>query len=76
MIFKAMEYLNVQNARKVIKLGDTPADMLEGYNAGCRAVIGVMQGSTPIEVWGKYWHTHVLNTVADLPELMKSGKIV
>ncbi|OJH20049.1 phosphatase, partial [Bacillus obstructivus] len=45
-------------------------------NAGCRAVIGVMQGSTPIEVWGKYWHTHVLNTVADLPELMKSGKIV
>ncbi|WP_429840641.1 HAD hydrolase-like protein [Brevibacillus sp. FIR094] len=76
MIFKAMEYLNVQNVRQVIKLGDTPADMLEGYNAGCKAVIGVMQGSTPIEVWGKYYHTHVLDTVKELPELILSGKIV
>lgn len=76
MVFKAMEYLNVQNVRQVIKIGDTPADMLEGYNAGCRAVIGVMQGSTPIEVWGKYWHTHVIDTVKELPELIMSGKIV
>ena len=41
MIFKAMEYLNVQNVRNVIKIGDTPADMLEGYNAGCKAVFHV-----------------------------------
>ncbi|UDK95955.1 HAD hydrolase-like protein [Lysinibacillus sphaericus] len=76
MIFKAMEYLNVQNVRNVIKIGDTPADMLEGYNAGCKAVIGVTQGSTPIEVWGKYYHTHVLDTVKELPALIESGKIV
>ncbi|GKU76505.1 HAD hydrolase-like protein [Paenibacillus sp. L3-i20] len=76
MVFKAMEYLNVQNVRHVIKIGDTPADMLEGYNAGCKAIIGVTQGSTPIEVWGKYYHTHVIHTVKDLPELITSGKIV
>lgn len=76
MIFKAMEYLNVQNVRNVIKIGDTPADMLEGFNAGCKAVIGVTQGSTPIEVWGKYYHTHVLDTVKELPVLIESGKIV
>lgn len=76
MIFKAMEYLNVQNVRNVIKIGDTPADMLEGFNAGCKAVIGVTQGSTPIEVWGKYYHTHVLETVKELPALIESGKIV
>lgn len=76
MIFKAMEYLNVQNVRNVIKIGDTPADMLEGFNAGCKAVIGVTQGSTPIEVWGKYYHTHVLDTVKELPALIESGKIV
>lgn len=71
-----MEYLNVQNVRNVIKIGDTPADMLEGFNAGCKAVIGVTQGSTPIEVWGKYYHTHVLDTVKELPALIESGKIV
>ncbi|MBH5320391.1 HAD hydrolase-like protein [Paenibacillus sp. GSMTC-2017] len=76
MVFKAMEYLNVQNVKHVIKIGDTPADMLEGYNAGCKAIIGVTQGSTPIEVWGKYYHTHVIHTVKELPELIMSGKIV
>lgn len=76
MIFKAMEKLNIQNVRTVIKLGDTPADMLEGYNAGCRAVIGVTQGSTPITSWGKYWHTHVINTVKELPNLIETGMIV
>ncbi|MEF9839916.1 MAG: HAD hydrolase-like protein [Lachnospiraceae bacterium] len=76
MIFKAMEYLNVQNVRSVIKLGDTPADMLEGYHAGCRAVVGVTTGSTPVSSWGKYWHTHVIETVRDLPGLIENGLIV
>ena len=50
--------------------------MLEGYNAGCRAVIGVTSGSTPITSWGKYWHTHVIESVRDLPALIEAGYIV
>lgn len=76
MIFEAMKRLNVQNVRQVIKLGDTPADMLEGYNAGCRAVIGVMTGSRPVNVWGQYWHTHVIPSVRELPDLISGGYIV
>ncbi len=76
MIFKAMELLNIQSVRQVIKIGDTPADMLEGYNAGCKAVIGVTEGSTPIWEWGKFWHTHVIKTVQELPWLIEDGRIV
>jgi beta-phosphoglucomutase-like phosphatase (HAD superfamily) len=39
MIFYAMEKLDIQSVHEVIKIGDTPADMLEGRNAGCRCLI-------------------------------------
>jgi phosphonatase-like hydrolase len=72
MIFYAMTHLDVQSVHEVIKIGDTPADMLEGRNAGCRGVIGVLSGPRPVTAWGKYWHTHVIPSVADLPNLIES----
>jgi len=72
MIFYAMTQLNVQSVHEVVKIGDTPADMLEGRNAGCRGVIGVLSGPRPVTAWGKYWHTHVIPSVADLPALIEA----
>lgn len=72
MIYYAMMQLNIQSVHEVIKIGDTPADMLEGYNANCRGVVGVLSGPRPVEAWGKYWHTHVIPSVADLPELIET----
>lgn len=72
MIFHAMLQLNVQSVHEVIKVGDTPADMLEGRNAGCRGVVGVLSGPRPVTAWGRYWHTHVISSVADLPDLIES----
>jgi phosphonatase-like hydrolase len=72
MIFYAMEKLDVQSVHEVIKVGDTPADMLEGRNAGCRGVVGVLSGPRPVTAWGKYWHTHVIASVKELPELIES----
>ena len=72
MIFHAMVQLNIQSVHEVIKVGDTPADMLEGRNAGCRGVVGVLSGPRPVTAWGKYWHTHVIPSVADLPDLIES----
>jgi len=71
MIYYAMTRLNVQNIHEVVKIGDTPADMLEGYNAGCEAVIGVLSGPRPVTAWGKYRHTYVIESVKDLPELVE-----
>ena len=70
MIYYAMTQLNIQSIHEVIKIGDTPADMLEGYNAGCRGIIGVLSGPRPVEAWGKYYHTHVIPSVKELPELI------
>jgi phosphonatase-like hydrolase len=72
MIFYAMAQLDVQSVDAVIKLGDTPADMLEGTNAGCRGVIGVLSGPLPVTAWGKYRHTHVIPSVKELPELIEN----
>ena len=72
MIFYAMTHLDVQSVHEVIKIGDTPAVMLEGRNAGCRGVVGVLSGPRPVTAWGQYWHTHVIPSVADLPDLIES----
>jgi phosphonatase-like hydrolase len=72
MIFYAMQKLNIQSVHAVIKVGDTPADMLEGYNAGCSGVVGVLSGPRPIGTWGKYRHTHIIESVKDLPGLLTS----
>jgi len=73
MIYYAMNKLNVQNIHEVVKVGDTAADMLEGYNAGCGAIIAVLSGSRPLTSYAKYRHSHVIESVADIPELIESG---
>jgi phosphonatase-like hydrolase len=69
MIFRAMERLGVLDVRKVMKLGDSPADLEEGYHAGCGEVIGVLSGAHTAETLGKYYHTRLLESVAALPGL-------
>ena len=72
MIYYAMTQLDIQSVHEVLKIGDTPADMLEGYNAGCRGIVGVLSGPRPVEAWGAYRHTHVIPSVKDLPELIET----
>nr|WP_317282221.1 phosphonoacetaldehyde hydrolase [uncultured Sellimonas sp.] len=45
MIFKNMEALELSDVRKVIKVGDTVADIKEGKQAGMEAV-GILEGSS------------------------------
>ena len=45
MILKAMEKLNVQDASRVLKAGDSVIDIEEGKNAGCAITIGVTTGA-------------------------------
>lgn len=45
MIFKNMEMLGVSSVKKVIKVGDTIADINEGKNAGV-ITIGIIEGSS------------------------------
>jgi phosphonatase-like hydrolase len=65
MIFHAMQHLGVTNVRAVAKVGDSPADLEEGMNAGCGEVIGVLSGAHTVETLGPLPHTRILKSVAD-----------
>jgi len=71
MIQRLMLKLGVTDPRRIAKVGDTPADLLEGKNAGCGLVVGVTQGSCAREQLEKFPHDHLIGTVAELPELLK-----
>ena len=69
MIFKAMQHLDILDVHQVMKIGDSPADLEEGYNAGCGEVIGVLSGAHTAVTLGPCRHTRLLPSVADLPAL-------
>lgn len=71
MIYRAMERLGVQDVRRVMKVGDSPADLEEGSNAGCGEVVGVLSGAHTPATLGPCRHTRLLGSVADLPTLFK-----
>ena len=71
MIFHAMEKLGVLDVRQVMKLGDSPADLEEGTNAGCGEVIGVLSGAHTAQTLGALRHTRLIPSVADLPALFE-----
>ena len=37
-----------------------------------QARVGVLSGPRPVTAWGKYRHTHVIESVKDLPELIET----
>ena len=45
MIQKAMKQFAITDAKKVVKIGDTPADLAEGRNAKCLFSLAVTNGS-------------------------------
>ncbi len=45
MIFENMKALEIDSVKKVVKVGDTISDILEGKNAGVLSV-GVIEGSS------------------------------
>jgi phosphonatase-like hydrolase len=69
MIFRIMEQIGILDVHKVMKVGDSPADMEEGFNAGCGEVVGVLSGAHTAASLGAYRHTRLVESVADLPAL-------
>lgn len=70
MIRRLMLILGVTDPQRIAKVGDTPADLLEGRNAGCGLVVGVTEGSSTREQLEKFPHDHLIKTVSQLPELL------
>jgi phosphonatase-like hydrolase len=70
MILHLMTHLGVAGANHVAKVGDTKADLEEGTNAGCGLVIGVTTGSCTREQLQTCPHTHIVESVTDVPKLL------
>jgi phosphonatase-like hydrolase len=70
MVYRAMERCGVADVRRVLVGGDTPRDLESGMNAGAGMVVGVATGELGLEILGRYTHTHLLPSVAALPELL------
>lgn len=73
MIFRAMEATGAADVRRVVKVGDTPLDILAGSCAGVGGRIGVLTGSHGAESLRQADPTHIIASVADLPELLASA---
>lgn len=69
MIHALMARCGVRDPAHVAKVGDTPADLLEGTAAGCRLVIGVTSGSHRADELRAHPHTHLVDSVRDVPRL-------
>lgn len=72
MIFALMKRLGIADARRVAKVGDTRADLEEGTHAGCGLVIGVTTGAFSREQLAACPHTHLLESVVEIPALLKA----
>jgi len=73
MIFRAMEATHVERVAEVVAVGDTPLDLQAASNAQVRGVIGVSSGVATAERLSREPHTHLLNSVAELPDLLSSA---
>jgi phosphonatase-like hydrolase len=67
MILHLMRNLDIGDARSVAKVGDTPADLQEGTSAGCGWVVGITSGTHTREQLAPVAHTHLIDTLAELP---------
>ena len=70
LIFKAMELAGVAHAGQVAKVGDTSSDLQEGTSAGCGLVVGVTTGAFPKEKLMLEKHTHLIQEIPELAELL------
>jgi phosphonatase-like hydrolase len=70
MIRHLMRQCRIKESRHVAKIGDAPADLLEGANADCGLVIGVVNGSSTRAQLAPLPHDYLIGSVAELPALL------
>jgi len=74
LIFRAMEAAGVSDAGQVMNVGDTVLDLQAGHNAGVRWNVGVLTGAHRRSTLEREPHTHLIDSVASLPDLWPVSK--
>eukprot|EP00794_Sanderia_malayensis_P003333 gene3333-3822_t len=69
LILSAMKHLNILDAKKVIKIGDTKVDIKEGKNAGCWT-IAVLTGTQKEESLKEENPDFIIDNVKSVPKVI------
>ena len=72
MILAAVLRLEIDDVRAVAIAGDTVSDLLSGTRAGAGVVAGVLTGAHDRATLETAPHTHILDSIADLPAVLRS----
>ena len=70
MILTAVLRLRIDDVAEVAVVGDTASDLVAGTRSGASAVIGVLSGAHSRHELARAPHTHLIDSVADLPGLL------
>jgi len=70
MIRAAMAYFGIDNPKNVVKIGDTPVDLLEGRNADCLMSLAVTNGTHTFEQLSVFDNDGLLKSLRYLPEFL------
>lgn len=71
MILTAVLRLEIDDVAHVVAVGDTVNDLLAARRAGCGAVVGVLTGAHDRAALTAAPHTHIADSVADVPSLLQ-----
>lgn len=74
MVLHAVLRLGVEDVRQVAVVGDSENDMLAGRRAGASVIAGLMTGVHSRDRLLKGGATHILDSLAEFPELVLGGK--
>jgi len=72
MIQKMMQAAGIEDAKEVIKLGDTEVDINEGKNAGCLYSIGITTGAFTREALRPYQPDFIIDDLKELIGIMEN----
>jgi len=72
MIQKAMYLLGITDPKQVVCIGDTPADLAAGKNAGCLYTFGVTNGTHTEEQLAAYPHDGLVASLAEFQSKLAS----
>jgi phosphoglycolate phosphatase len=70
MILTAVLRLRIDDVAEVAVVGDTSSDLLSGARSGASLIIGVLNGAHSRAELTAAPHTHLIDSVADLPNLL------
>ena len=73
LILRAMEVTGAISPREVVNVGDTVLDLEAGHNAGVGWNVGVLSGAHERRLLERAPHTHLLDSVAGLSDLLRAG---